>query len=63
MTYSHAVTDVRIGDHSCREQNHMGRFFQFVSGAGILLLAAIVIMAIIALTTGHFDPRYTNPPS
>lgn len=41
----------------------MGRVFQLVSGLGLIILAIIVIAAIVALTTGHFDPTYTNPPS
>lgn len=63
MAYSHAVGDVRIAGGSNREQATMGRVFQVVSGLGLIILVVIVIMAIVALTTGYFDHTYTNPPS
>lgn len=40
----------------------MGRVFTFVSAVGVLILAAIVILAILSLA-GVFEPTYTNPPS
>lgn len=40
----------------------MSRVFQFVSLAGVVVLIALVIMAIMALT-GSYDPTYTNPPT
>jgi hypothetical protein len=40
----------------------MGRVFTILSGLGVLVLAALVILAILSLA-GVFDPTYTNPPS
>jgi hypothetical protein len=40
----------------------MSRVFQFVTLVGAVILVALVITAILALS-GHFDPSFTNPPS
>jgi hypothetical protein len=40
----------------------MGRVFMAISALGVVILAIIVILAIVALT-GHFEHELTNPPS
>ncbi len=40
----------------------MGRLLTVISILGVVILAAIVILAILSIT-GQFDPKYTNPPS
>ena len=41
----------------------MGRLFMAISALGVVMLAVIIILAIIALTTGHFEHELTNPPT
>lgn len=40
----------------------MGRVFLIVSGAGVVVLAVIIVLAIFALT-GHFEPSHAGPAS
>jgi hypothetical protein len=40
----------------------MGRVFLFVSGAGVVVLGVIIVLAILALT-GHFEPSHAGPAS
>jgi len=61
MTYSQAIVELRVGDKYAGSWT-MSRFFQLIYGVGALLLIAIVIMAILALT-GQFEPTFTNPPT
>jgi len=40
----------------------MGRLFTLISILGVVILAAIIILAILSIT-GQFEPEYTNPPT
>lgn len=40
----------------------MGRTLQLITVVGVVILAALVVMAIMSLA-GSFDPQYTNPPT
>jgi len=40
----------------------MGRFFEFISAAGVLILVLFIALAILAVA-GVFEPDLLNPPT